>query len=80
MPVSVTVCGEPVASSLTDRFADKVPAADGSNATETTQESPVARLAPQVFGAITNDEALVPAMVSDVRVTVPVPVFFTVTL
>ena len=79
VPLNATLCGEPVALSVMERLADKVPAEAGSNSTETVQLAPAARVEPHVFADAVNDDASAPVMASDVRVTVPVPVFFTVT-
>ena len=80
VPVSFTVCGEPVALSATERLAVRAPVTVGLNSTETVQLAPAARVAPQVVGDFRNEVALVPVMVSDVKVTADVPVFFTVTV
>lgn len=79
VPVNFTVCGEPVALSATERLAVRAPAAAGLNSTETVQLAAAASVAPQVVADFRNEVALVPVMVSDVSVTVAVPVFFTVT-
>ena len=79
VPVRATACGEPVALSATERLAVRAPAAAGLNSTETVQLAPAARVVPQVVADFRNEVALVPAIVSDVKVTVAVPVFFTVT-
>ena len=80
VPVSATVCGVPVALSATDRLAFNVPVAAGLNSTETVQLAPAARVEPQVVADFRKELALVPVIVSEVRVTEPVPVFFTVTV
>ena len=79
VPVRATVCGEPVALSATDRLAVFAPADAGLNSTETVQLADAASEVPQVVADFTNEVALAPVMVSDVRVTADVPVFFTVT-
>ena len=79
VPVTATVCGEPVALSTTERLPVSAPAAVGLNSTETVQLAPAARVVPHVVADFRNEVALVPVMVSEVRVTDPVPVFFTVT-
>ena len=79
MPVSVTVCGEPVALSAMERLAVSVPTAAGLNSTETVQLAPEANVEPQVVADFKNEVALVPVIVSEVSVTVAVPVFFSVT-
>ena len=70
----------PVALSATERLAVKAPAAVGLNSTETVQLAAAARVVPQVVADFRNEVALVPVMVSEVSVTVTVPVFFTVTV
>lgn len=80
VPVSVAVCGDPDALSATERLAVSVPVATGLNSTETVQVAAAANVEPQVVADLRNDEALVPVMVSEVRFTVPVPVFFIVTV
>lgn len=80
VPVRATVCGEPVALSAIERLAVKAPAAVGLNSTETVQLAAAARVVPQVVADFRKEAALVPVMVSEVSVTVTVPVFFTVTV
>jgi translation elongation factor EF-Tu-like GTPase len=80
IPLSATVCGEPVALSAIERLADNDPVVVGSNVTATAQEAPAARLVPQLLEEITNEVGLVPVMVSEVSVRVPVPEFLTVTV
>ena len=48
-PKSVTVCGDPAASSVIVTMALRLPAAAGVNVTAMPQFSPAARLVPQVF-------------------------------
>jgi len=79
VPARATVCGVPVALSATDRLAVSAPAAAGLNSTDTVQLAAAARVVPQVVADLRKDVALVPVMVSDVSVTVPVPVFLMVT-
>ena len=78
VPLRDAVCGDPVALSATERDAERGPDLDGANSTETVQEAAAASEAPQVVPDFTNDVPLVPVMVSEVRVTVLEPVFFTV--
>ena len=80
VPVRVAICGEPVALSAIDRLPFKVPEAVGLNSTETVQLAEAASVLPQVVADLIKDEALVPVIVSEVRVTVPVPVFLIVTI
>ena len=79
MPVSVTAWGEPVALSAMERLAVSAPTAAGLNSTETVQLAPEANVEPQVVADLRNELALVPVIVSEVSVTVAVPVFFSVT-
>ena len=79
VPVNLTDWGEPEALSATERAAVKAPAAAGLNSTETVQLAPAAREVPQVVADLTNEPALVPVMVSEVRANAAVPEFLTVT-
>ena len=79
VPFSLTVCGEPVALSATERLAVRAPVAAGLNSTETVQVAAAASVVPQVVADLIKDVALVPVIVSEVRFTVPVPVFLIVT-
>ena len=72
-------CGVPVALSAMERFAVRAPAAAGLNSTETVQVAAAANVAPQVVADLTKELAPVPVMVSEVKVTAPVPVFLMVT-
>ena len=65
--------------SAMDRLAASAPAAAGLNSTDTVQVAAAANVAPQVVADLRNDVALAPVMVSEVSVTVPVPVFLMVT-
>jgi hypothetical protein len=78
VPVSATVCGEPVALSATDRLPDFAPAVTGLNSTEIVQVALAANVVPQVFADTANEVKLAPVRVSEVKVTADVPVFFTV--
>ena len=62
-----------------ERLPVSVPAAAGLNSTETVQDAAAANVVPQVVADLRNEEESVPVMVSDVSVTVAVPVFLTVT-
>ena len=79
VPVSFTDCGVPVALSAKESAAVSAPAAAGLNSTETVHEAPAASVVPQVVADLRNDVALVPVIVSEVRLSVAVPEFFTVT-
>src|SRR5580704_19455497 len=79
VPVSFTVCGEPVALSAIDSEAVSAPAAVGLNSTETVQLAPTASEVVQVFAEMRNEVAFVPVRVSEVSVNAAVPEFFTVT-
>jgi hypothetical protein len=62
---------------------ERLPASDpviaGLNSTDTVQVAAAANDAPQVVADLTNDVAFVPVIVSEVSVTVAVPVFLIVT-
>jgi hypothetical protein len=77
VPVSATVCGEFFALSAKLSEAVSVPAAVGLKVTETVHDPPAVRL-PQVL-VWENEEGLAPPVVMLVRVSVPVPVFLSVT-
>jgi hypothetical protein len=76
VPVSATVCGEPVALSAKPSEAVSVPAAMGLKVTETVQDPPAARF-PQLLVWV-NEEGLEPPVIMLVRVSAPVPVFLSV--
>ena len=80
VPVKVTVCGEPVALSATDREAVNAPAAAGLNSTDTVQVAVAASDVVQVFAEMMKELLLVPVIVSEVSVTAPVPVLVIVTI
>jgi hypothetical protein len=80
IPLSVANCGEPVTLSAADRLAVRVPVASGLNSTETVQVAATASVVPQVVADLRKEVALVPVTVSEVRVSVPVPVFLSVTI
>lgn len=79
VPLSVAVCGEPVALSATDRVAEKLVTEDGVNVTEIAQLAPAASELPHVF---VSAKALAPAppMVMPLMVSAALPVFFSVTI
>lgn len=78
VPLSATVCGEPLAVSATLRVAFRAAAEAGLKDTKTPQLAPAASVAPHECNC-RNDVGLVPAIVIELRVTDRVPVFFTVT-
>ena len=65
--------------SAMDKLAVSAPAAVGLNSTDTVQVAAAANVVAQVVADFRNDVALVPVMVSEDSVTVPVPVFLMVT-
>ncbi len=79
VPVRETVWGDPVALSAMESDPVNEPAAVGLNSTETVQLAAAASEVPHVVADLMNEVAFVPVMVSDVRVTAFVPVFFMVT-
>lgn len=78
VPLSATVCGEPVAVSAMLRVALRAAAEAGLKATKTVQLAPDTSEAPQLFNS-RNEVGFVPVIEIEERVTVAVPVFFTVT-
>ena len=78
VPVSATVCGEPVALSAKPSEAVSVPAAMGLKVTETVQDPPAARF-PQLLVWV-NEEGLEPPVIMLVRVSAAFPVFLSVTV
>jgi hypothetical protein len=78
VPVSATVCGEPVALSATEIVADRAPAANASKVTLMVQVALIAMLPVHVVVSVKSPE-LVPVMLTEVIVSAAVPVFFTVT-
>jgi hypothetical protein len=80
VPLSIAVCGEPLALSATERKALKGPAETGLNSTKTVQDEPAINVAPQFVADLMNELALAPVIVSEVSVKVAVPEFFTVTI
>jgi hypothetical protein len=79
VPVSVTVCGPPVALSATDRVDESAPVGTGLNSIEIVQLELTARVVPHVVADLTKEPLLPPANVSEVSVTAAVPEFVTVT-
>jgi hypothetical protein len=78
VPVSATVCGEPVALSAKLSEALSAPAAVGLKVTETVQDPPAARF-PQLLVWV-NEEGLEPPVIMLVRVSAAFPVFLSVTV
>ncbi len=80
LPLSATVCGEPVALSVTDSVAERTAAAVGLKVIETVQPAPTARLDVQLLDEIANEDGLAPAIATMEIVTGPVPALVTVTV
>jgi len=74
VPERVTVWGEPPALSVMVMVAEKLPAAEGVNASVRAQVALAASEAPQVLAVMANAEALTPPSTSLVRVREAVPV------
>lgn len=64
VPVSDTVCGDPVALSVIVRLPVRLPPAVGVNVTETVQFAPMATLVPQVLVSAKSPEAAMDEMLS----------------
>ena len=79
VPVRVTFWGEPEALSTTDKAAVNADFAVGLNSSEMVQLAPVASEAPQVVPDLRKEVAPVPDSVSELKVSVAVPEFLTVT-
>ncbi len=79
VPVSVAVCGEPVALSITDSVAVSVPVVAGVKVTEMSQLAPAARVVPQVVVSV-KAVAFAPAIEMPVTVRAALPVFDRVTV
>lgn len=79
VPLSATVCGEPVALSAMLSVAESAAAAAGLKVTETVQKALAASDAPQVLVWV-NEEAFVPPIVMLEMVSAAEPEFFTVTV
>jgi hypothetical protein len=80
VPLSVAVCGEPDALSVTASVTLNASAAPGLNSTETVQLALAASDAPQVLPEIRNEPTCAPVRASEVSVTDADPVFFTMTV
>ncbi len=80
VPLSATLCGLPVALSVNEMDAVRVPAAVGLNVALTEQAEPAVRLAAQVLPEMAKSPAFVPANAMFEKVTVPLPVLVMVTL
>jgi hypothetical protein len=74
VPVSATVCGEPLALSVAARFPVSAPVAVGLKEMETLHVAPEASDAVQVCAEIRNELALAPVKDKDVNVSVDFPV------
>ena len=79
VPVSVTLCGEPVALSARLTAAEKLPVEAGENTTEIMQLLPAASVVPQLL-VCENTVALVPVIAMLVRLRVALLVLVNVTL
>jgi hypothetical protein len=80
VPFSATLCGEPVALSVTAMPADKLPVVVGLNAAEKMQLAATASEVPQVLAVIKYDDAPVPVRLIELIVTARVPTFLRVTV
>jgi hypothetical protein len=78
VPVRATVCGLPVALSVTESVALRAPEACGEKVTLTVQPTPAAKLVPQLF-VWEKSVLLVPVTAIDVMVSVAVPLLVRVT-
>jgi len=74
VPVSVAVCGEPVALSATLSVAEKLVVDAGVKVTEIVQVASAVSVEPQVFAEMAKSVGFVPVMVTPVIVSVAVPV------
>ncbi len=79
VPVSATVCGEPVTLSATDNVALKLAADAGVNVTEMVQLPAAASELPQVFAEMAKSAGFVPARVTLLIVSAAVPGLLSVT-
>jgi len=79
VPVSETVCGEPVTLSPTVIVADREPATAGVNVTAMVHVPLIATLPEQAVVSVKSPE-LVPVTLTEVMVRTAVPVFLTVTV
>jgi hypothetical protein len=74
VPLSVVVCGEPAALSVTESVAEKLPAAPGAKVMEMVQASPAASVVPQVVALCAKLLALDPVMLMAMFVSAALPV------
>jgi len=79
VPVTVMVCGDPVALSVMTTVAEYEPVAIGAKWPWMVQLAPMARLAPQVL-AKSKEDAPAPVTAMLVMVSADVPVLVRVTL
>jgi hypothetical protein len=79
VPARVTVWGLPLASSVIDNEAVRLPLALGENATLMLQLLPAATEPPQLFVSA-KSPAFVPVIAMLVRSKLPLPVLFSVTV
>ncbi len=77
VPLSATVCGEPVALSVKEIAPVADPVAAGLNSTDTVQVAPAAKGLGQVV--VRSMKSVDPVRAMVVKVTEELPVFFTVT-
>jgi hypothetical protein len=59
VPLNPTVCGDPLALSVTVRFPVLLPEAVGLNVTDMVQLAPAATLVPQVFVSAKSPEIVI---------------------
>jgi hypothetical protein len=78
VPLSVTVCGEPVALSATEIAAVKLAAERGVKVAEIVQVADAASVFPQVLAEIAKSAVFVPVSVMPVMVNDAVPLFVSV--
>ena len=74
VPVSVTVCGEPVALSATESVAVKLAADAGVKVTEIVHVDDAASVLPQLFAEIAKSVGLAPPMLTLLMVREALPV------
>lgn len=79
VPVSFTLCGEPLALSATLRAAVRAPFAAGLKVTDMVHFCPAATLVPQVFVCVKSTE-LAPVTEIEIPVSGPVPELVSVTV
>ena len=77
VPVSATVCGDPVALSATESMAEKLAAKAGVKLIEIEQLAPAASELPQVF-VCAKSEGFAPPTLTLLIVSVALPVFLSV--